>query len=409
MNEPDPTTGPADPLRAIRASLLGDDLVSARFSGSQRGATLPYTQVTVRPVMLRDERHLQVVTSDGRQDTTQNYSPAEAAAAIDDLLALPFKSIVVDLIDYVRRVQFSKKGRPILHEEARPAEIPLMMAHDRPKDAWLADDVAVPFLRELGIMTADGRVRADQRRKFRQINEFLRLLDDAGLVDPPADQPLHVVDLGCGNAALTFATYYYLTELKHVPATMTGVDVKQHLIDKHQATAQRLGWEGLSFVVGTIGAFEPATPPDIVLALHACDTATDDALAQGVRWGSGLILSAPCCHHHLQAQLVATETPLAFDAVLRHGILRERLGDTLTDAFRAQILQVLGYRTDVIEFVPVEHTPKNLMIRAIYDPARAQPEAAAIQYAALQAYWPVTPYLAEQLRPELAPHLSEPG
>lgn len=409
MTAADVTSSPvAEPLESIRDSLLSGDLVAARFSGAQRGATLPYTQVTVRPVMLRDERHLQVVTSDGRQDTTQNYALDEASAVVAALLALPFKSIVVDLTDRIRRVQFSKKGRPILHEEARPAEIPIMLAHDRPKDLFLPDDVPVPFLQELGIMTAGGRVRADQRRKFRQINEFLRLLDDTGLVESPPDRPLHVVDLGCGNAALTFATYYYLTELKHRPAIMTGVDIKPHLIDKHQATAQRLGWDGLSFELGDIAAFAPEPCPDIVLALHACDTATDDALAQGVRWGSRLILSAPCCHHHLQAQLAATATPPAFDAVLRHGILRERLGDTLTDAFRAQVLQILGYRTDVIEFVPVEHTPKNLMIRAIYDPARAQSEAAAHAYAALQAYWSVTPYLAQQLRDELAPHLNPP-
>lgn len=407
MTTPDtPHSSTADPLPRVRDALLGEPLVAARFSGAQRGTNVPYTQVIVRPVMLRDERHLQVVTSDGRQDTTRNYSMHEAAAAVDALLALPFKSIVVDLTDRVWRVQYSKKGRPIWHEEQRPSEIPLTLVHDRPKDRLLPDE-PIPFLRALGIMTADGRVRADQRRKFRQINEFLRLLDDMGPVEPPTDRPLHVVDLGCGNAALTFATYYYLTEIKGLAATMTGVDVKPHLIDKHKATARRLGWDGLAFAVGTIDAFAPDTPPDIVLALHACDTATDDALAQGVRWGSGLILTAPCCHHHLQAKLAAAETPAAFDAVLRHGILRERLGDTLTDAFRAQIMQMLGYRTDVIEFVPVEHTPKNLMIRAVYDPAHPRREGAADAYIALQQYWGVTPYLAEQLRDELAPHLSQ--
>jgi SAM-dependent methyltransferase len=394
-------------LAEVRAALLSDNLVAARFSGAQRGATLPWTQVTVRPVLLRDERQMQVVTSDGRQDVTQNYPMGEAATAINALLAQPFKSIVIDLTDRILRVQFSKKGRPILHEASRPAEIPLVLAHDRPKNVLLADDEPLPFLQELGIMTADGRVRADQRRKFRQINEFLRLLDESGEVRPPDDRPLHVIDLGCGNAALTFATYYYFNEIKQIPTTLTGVDVKPHLIDKHQATAGRLGWDGLTFAQGEIAAYEPGTPPDIVLALHACDTATDDALAQGVRWGSRLILSAPCCHHHLQAQLAARETPSDFDAVVRHGILRERLGDTLTDAFRAQLLQMLGYRTDVIEFVPVEHTPKNLMIRAVYDPTRAQPEAAAGAYDALQTYWGVTPYLAQLLAPELAPLMNQ--
>lgn len=390
----------------MREIILASDFVSARFSGAQRGVALPWVQVTVRPVLLRDERRLQVITSDGRQDTTTNHTPGEAGAVIDELLTLAFKSIVVDLADRVVRVQFSKKGRPIVHQEERPSAIPLSLTHDRPKDLLLVEDRPTPFLRELGIMTADGHVRADQRRKFRQINEFLRLLDESGAIVPPAGRPLHVVDLGCGNAALTFATFYYLNELKQMPATMTGVDVKDHLIAKHLATSSRLGWDGLAFEVGEINGYSPATPPDIVLALHACDTATDDALAQGVRWCSKLILSAPCCHHHLQAQLTDAETPLPFDAVLRHGILRERLGDVLTDAFRAQILQMLGYRTDVIEFVPVEHTPKNLMIRAVYDPARARPETAAQTYRAMQDYWPVKPYLADQLAAELQPLLA---
>lgn len=395
----------ADALQPIREALMHPEFVSARFSGTQRGPTLSWTQVTVRPVLLRDERHLQVVTSDGRQDVTHNYTPNNAIPALDELLALPFKSIVVDLTDRIVRVQFSKKGRPIIHEEQRPAAVPLSLVHDRAKDVLLAEGLSVPFLRELGIMTSDGRVRADQRRKFRQINEFLRLLDESSQPVSANGKPLHVVDLGCGNAALSFATYYYLNHIKQVPATMTGVDVKPHLIEKHRATAQRLGWDGLTFEAGQIEAYEPAISPDIVLALHACDTATDDALAQGVRWGSRLILSAPCCHHHLQAQLVAAAangaTPTAFDAVLRHGILRERLGDILTDAIRAQILQMLGYRTDVIEFVPVEHTPKNLIIRAVYDPARTNANDAARDYATLLAFWPVQPYLAGQLTSEL--------
>ena len=416
MTAPEATTGQPDdrpdPLQALRDAILDDSLVSARFSGAQRGAELPWVQVSVRPVLLRDERHLQLVTSDGRQDVTRNVTSGDAGPAIDELLALPFKSIVVDLADRTLRIQFSKKGRPILHEAQRPTEIPLTLAHDRDKNVLLTDDRPVPFLRALGIMTAEGRVRADQRRKFRQINEFLRLLDESGEIAAPDGGSLRVVDLGCGNAALTFATYYYLNEIRGLPVTMTGVDLKPHLIEKHRATAKHLGWGGLSFEVGRIDTFAPTTPPDIVLALHACDTATDDALAQGVRWGSRLILSAPCCHHHLQAQLAAAAssaaTPEAFNAVLRHGILRERLGDILTDSIRAQILQMLGYRTDVVEFVPVEHTPKNLMIRAVHNPARAHSAAAARDYAALQAYWHVTPYLAERLAAELEPLLPAP-
>ena len=182
---------------------------------------------------------------------------------------------------------------------------------------------------------------------------------------------------------------------------MTGVDAKEFLMARHQATAAELGWEGLTFAAGQILDYAPAEAPDVVLALHACDTATDDALARAVRWGSRLIFSAPCCHHHLQAQLAAAETPSPFRPVLRHGILRERLGDALTDALRAHILRLLGYRAEVLEFVAVEHTPKNLMIRAVHTGAPPTPALVA-EYRALKTYWGVTPYLEELLSAELA-------
>ncbi len=240
--------------------------------------------------------------------------------------------------------------------------------------------------------TADGRIRANQQRKFRQINEFLRLIDETGEIDKVTSRPLRVVDLGCGSAALTFATYHYLTAVKGRAVSMTGVDTKAHLMERHAATAAQLGWDGLRFAAARISDYRPDAPADVVLALHACDTATDEALARAIRWRSRLIFSAPCCHHHLQAQLAAAETPSPFRPVLRHGILRERLGDALTDALRAHILRLLGYRAEVLEFVAVEHTPKNLMIRAVH--TGAPPTAALVaEYQALKAYWGVTPYL----------------
>jgi hypothetical protein len=171
-----------------------------------------------------------------------------------------------------------------------------------------------------------------------------------------------------------------------------GVDTKAHLMDRHRATAAQLGWEGMSFLTARIAAFDTEDTPDIVLALHACDTATDEALARAIRWRSRLIFSAPCCHHHLQAQLAAVDAPEPFRPVLRHGILRERLGDILTDTFRALILRLVGYRTEVLEFVAVEHTPKNLMIRAVNTQASA-PASLIAEYQAMKAYWGVTPYL----------------
>jgi len=384
----------------IRQAILGEDFIEAAFQGARRGAIPPWQRVAIRPVLIREARHLQFTYFDGVQEVAKNYRGEEVGARLDELLALPFKSIQAITADETLRVQFSKKGRPILHRERREPSIPLELTHDRAKPSLLPENEPVPFLQTLGVMTADGRVRADQQRKFRQINEFLRLIEETGELASLPERPVRVVDLGCGSAALTFATYYYLNEVKGIPATLTGVDTKAHLLERHRATAERLGWDGMSFQAARIIDYAADAPADIVLALHACDTATDEALARAARWGSRLIFSAPCCHHHLQAQLAAAETPEPFRPVLRHGILRERLGDALTDAFRAHILRLLGYRAEVLEFVAVEHTPKNLMIRAVYTGAPAPPSLIA-EYRAMKAYWGVTPYLEELLRDRL--------
>lgn len=392
---------------SLRRAVLDEGFVEAGFRGAQRGADVPWQQVTVRPVLLRGARYWQFAYFDGRQETAKNYTSVEAEEQLGELLAVPFKTITATTTTETLRVQFSKKGRPILHREARRgASIPLDLAHDRAKPSILSDEQPPDFLRAIGVATADDRIRADQRRKFNQINEFLRLMDESGAIDSLQSGPIHVIDLGCGSAALTFATYHYLNTIKGRPATVIGVDAKAHLMARHNETANRLGWAGMRFEAARIEDFQTTAAPDVVLALHACDTATDEALARAVGWGSRLIFSAPCCHHHLQAQLAGAETPEPFRPVARHGILRERLGDILTDALRAHVLRLLGYRAEVLEFVAVEHTPKNLMIRAVYTGAAA-PAALVAEYQALKTYWGVTPYLeellAERLQPILAP------
>lgn len=390
------------PEQLLQSAILRDDnLVEASFQGPRSEADVPWKRISIRPVLIKGERYLQFAYFDGKQESAKNFRDAQAEAELSELLALPFRSAIAVTTDRTIRLQFSKKGRPIVHLERHREVVPLDMAHDRPKPGILPDDEPPPFLHEIGVATADGRIRAGQQRKFSQINEFLRLIEETGEVERITSHPIRVVDLGCGSAALTFATYHYLNITKRFPVTMVGVDTKTHLMERHQTTAGRLNWEGMSFTTSRIIDYKPLQSPDIVLALHACDTATDESLAQAVRWGSRLIFSAPCCHHHLQAQLATSDTPTPFRPVIRHGILRERLGDILTDSFRAHILRLLGYRTDVIEFVAVEHTPKNLMIRGIRmdNPA---PPALIEEYRQLKQYWGVTPYLETLLTDELA-------
>jgi SAM-dependent methyltransferase len=284
----------------------------------------------------------------------------------------------------------------------RPAAAPAApdLAHDRVKQRILAEGVPEPYLQALGVMTADGQVKAAQRAKFAQINEFLRLLAETGALTHWPRTPVEMVDFGCGSAALTFALYHYLNETLGIPARMTGVDLKADLIARHQQTAAELGWAGMRFVETAIADYAPPAAPDVVIALHACDTATDDAIAQGIRARSRLIVCAPCCHHNLQAQLALRPTPAPFAPVLRYGLFHERLGDVLTDTFRTLVLRAAGYKVDVVEFIAPEHTPRNVMLRAVS--SGMPPDAAAArEYVELAEFWRVAPYLERALGDDL--------
>ncbi|MCU0513958.1 MAG: SAM-dependent methyltransferase [Anaerolineae bacterium] len=381
-----------EPRARLRAALLGPDFVSATFSGCRPGAALRWQRLTMRPVRLKDGPHLQFSYYDERQNIIKNYAPPALAAMLDEALALPFRHITVHTQAERLQLSYSKKDRPHFSRQplAQPVTAALDLAHDRAPRKAIAEGVPLPFLLATGMTTPDGRVKTDMRSKFRQMNEFLRLLTETD--DLPRRELLEVVDFGCGSAHLTFATHYYLNEVLGRPAHVTGVDLKAHLIDRHRATAQALGWPTLDFVTASIADYVPPQPPAVVIALHACDTATDDAIAQGVRWRSPLIVCAPCCHHHLQAQMQAQPAPLA--PLLRYGLFQERLGDMLTDTFRAQLLRLHGYRVDVVQLVPAEHTPKNVLLRAVRVADHGDDEQQR-DYAALRDYWQVTPRLEE--------------
>jgi SAM-dependent methyltransferase len=280
--------------------------------------------------------------------------------------------------------------------------------HDRVKPRLLAEDD--PVLAALGFVDERGRIKPARQAKYRQVDEFLRdlgpVVDDAlasGRLRAPAPgRPLRVVDLGCGNAYLTFAAHRYLSHVKGLPVHTTGVDVKAQSRQHNSGVAASLGLgEAMTFVQGDIGTAELEEPPDVVLALHACDTATDDALARAVTWQAPVVLAAPCCHHDVAAQLRRTPAPAPYSLLTRNGILRERFADTLTDAMRAAVLRMLGYRVDVIDFVDSKHTPRNTLLRAVRTGAR-RPDDARREFDDLTGAWGVHPRLAELLSDRLA-------
>ena len=397
-------------LVGLRPLLLGSGLVRAVAAGRRRAAEPAYQRAEVRPVDLKAGRRLQVVTTVGDRPITANLAGPEAESAVDALLAEPFGNWRVETLDEVVQLRVTKRGEAQVHRSPTSRrEIEPAAPHDRAPARLL--DPGDPLFDALG-------ASADKRR---QVDAFLRLLapsvERAVASARAADRPLHVVDLGCGNAYLTFAAHRWLSTSAPEVRTV-GVERRPEPGERNARIAAGLGLSGLSFVTGTIAAADPgrlglAGGVDLVLALHACDTATDEALAAAVRWAGPVVLAAPCCHHDIQRQLSAAwragdGPPEPFGALARDGILRERFADVLTDTLRAALLRLLGYRVDVVEFVDSRHTPRNMMIRAIRTDARPDARRRA-EYRDLAAAWRVRPALADLLAAEVGAALGEPA
>ena len=392
----------ADVLALVRGHLLDPDtLVRAVAAGRRRAAHPSWRRVELRYVDLKAGRRLQVTAYDDTQAHTANHAVgAEAGAAVDELLAEPFGNWHVETTTQTHQVRVTKRGEAILHSAARPGPVVTDHGHDRDKARLLPEDD--PVFRALGLSDAEGRMKPSRQAKYRQVEEFLRLLDTSlteaiakgHLRAPTPDEPLRVADLGCGNAYLTFAAQRFLTAERGLSVRLTGVDVREQSREHNTALAGQLDVDA-AFVVGSIADVRLDPPPDVVLALHACDTATDEALARAVEWDASLVLAAPCCHHDIARQLRRGPTPPSYAELTRHGILRERLADTLTDGLRASLMRLQGYRVDVMQFVESKHTPRNTMLRAVRTGAPADDVRA--EYDELVTTWGLRPRLAELL------------
>lgn len=374
--------------RASELILDHNNFVRAVLSGRRRNMQTKYERIDIRPVQLKDGLKLQLVLSEAKQDTTKNIDAENKA--ILELLNGGYANILVEFTTGSFSLRITKKGEALIHEGKGTFERTL--AHDRTKERLL--DSSDPFLIEVGISDHKGVIKPSMQDKYRQVEEFLRILEPAL---PEKKEMLSIVDLGCGHAYLTFATHQYLRKAG-LDAKVIGVDVRENSRDRNNKIAEKLGiTDSIEFRAEEISDTAIKTA-DIAIALHACDTATDDAIAWGVLHNVELLLIAPCCHHDLQTQM--QEIPEPWPMLTRHGIMRERLGDLLTDSFRTQILKLLGYRVDAIEFVGGEHTPRNLMIRATK--TGAKPDAIDVaRYKEMLAEWKVQPALAQRLAKEL--------
>ena len=365
------------------------------LSGRRRNMQTTTERIDIRPVMIKEKLHFQVSTSDGRTVTTKNFQPTELP--INEYIRSGYANILIEGIEESFSLHISKKDEPLISISAGVGAINL--AHDKRKERLL--DAADPFLREVGISDASGQIKPSKRDKYRQVEEFLRLLAptlssaiEAGHIEEPSSSaPLMIVDLGCGHAYLTFAAHQYLRAIG-MNVKVIGIDVRTASRDRNNEIAKRLGITNtIEFRAEEI-ADSPLIQADVAIALHACDTATDDAIAWAARADVKLMMIAPCCHHDIQSQL--SDSPEPWSLITRYGIMRERLGDLLTDSLRMQILKMRGYRVEAIEFIGGEHTPRNLMIRAVKTGAPVEAIEVS-RYEEMIAAWKVKPALARLL------------
>ena len=372
-----------------------ENFVRLVLSGRRRNMQTPAERIDVKPVLIKGEIKYQISQSDGRAMATKNYSPAEFIAL--NYFDSGFANILLEAKTGSISIRITKKGDALIHRTKDSFEVDL--SHDRSKARLL--EASDPFLIEIGISDSSGKIKASKNDKYLQVEEFLRLLVpsltaaiEAGHIPKPTDSaPLSVVDLGCGHAYLTFAAHQYLWS-QGIPVNVIGIDVRESARQRNNEIAKKLGIsKTINFLAEEISQTSLRSA-DVAIALHACDTATDDAISWAVNADAKLALIAPCCHHDIQAQM--NEIPEPWQMMTRNGIMKERLGDLITDALRMQIMKLRGYRVEAIEFIGGEHTPRNLMIRAVKTGAIAD-AAEKLRYEEMVSLWKVKPALASLL------------
>jgi len=385
----------------VKKYFFADDFIRLGMSARYGGEII---KRTARKILLRDELHFQIEEFRNAKSFTKNFTPNEMRAELQKFLDAPGAwEIHVTTAGGDLHVRRTRKGRFLtsrskpLQREAAPVE-----THDRKKEHPLDQFDSLPLLQAVGIASPDGAVRASMRAKLDQVNSFLREVEEATR-DVERGSEFLLLDAGCGLAYLTFAAHGYLAQARGLRVKTIGVDRNPDVIARAGKTDVSPGWSPAlpEFICSDLAELKLDATPDLVISLHACDTATDEALARAVEWGSPKILAAPCCQHELHASL---KHDGAMRGVMRHGILRERLADILTDTFRAQILRILGYRVKVVEFTAPESTARNLMLRAESGVKPGASEAVS-EYLALRDFWRVPPWLEQRLATRLADFL----
>ena len=356
-------------LQSLFTDCLNETLIRVILSNpSSKDGVI---KICARPMLKNKSLLFQIEEYTKTQVFHKNLTAGDASSYLTGKLSsdtssqtASFKNALVETKSFTANVLVSKKGTITIKKKmnASPKQTKISLSHNRKKEYILEEGIPVPFLIDLGVMTQNGSIVNAHYDKFRQINRFLEYIEDI-LPSLPTGRELRILDFGCGKSYLTFAIYYYLKVLKGYPVRITGLDLKEDVIRHCNELAVKYGYDKLEFLCGDIAYYDGCSQVDMVVTLHACDTATDYALAKAVGWGAKVILSVPCCQHELNKQMKND----LLSPVLHYGILKERMAALMTDGLRAQILEANGYRTQILEFIDMAHTPKNLLIRAVYN------------------------------------------
>ncbi len=341
-------------LKRVLTSLLVDMVISGARGGGD------FIKIKVRPVMIRDSLYFQVSRYTDKQVFHENMTAEDALETLSGWILHDFRQAQIRMQDEMVTVLVSKKGKATIKSKKAACIETQNLEHNRKKQYIIEEGMAVPFMIDLGVMTESGKIIRTRYDKYRQINRFLEFIEDI-LPELPTDRTVHIIDFGCGKSYLTFAMYYYLKVLKHYDIRITGLDLKQKVIEDCQALADQYGYDGLQFLCGDIADYNGTDEVDMVVTLHACDTATDYALYKAVKWHASVILSVPCCQHELNRKMQCETLSGAF----QYGLIKERTAALMTDAMRGQLLEMKGYKTQLLEFIDMEHTPKNILIRGV--------------------------------------------
>jgi SAM-dependent methyltransferase len=361
-------------IEELLEQCIQKNLIDLTISGlKKKNEELP-VKIKVRPVAMKDNIEYQVSEFIGRKVFHKNYKKDELKKKITDWMQEDYKQAQFTMTDATAQILSGKHSQTVKYKKCKEVRVQRDLSHNRTKRYILPEGTPVGFLIDLGVMTKEGKIVRQKYDKYRQINRFLEFVEDI-LPQLSKEREQTIIDFGCGKSYLTFAMYYYLKELKGYDIRIIGLDLKEDVIAHCNELKDKYGYGKLSFLVGDIASYTDVDAVDMVVTLHACDTATDYALAKAVQWGAKVILSVPCCQHEANKMM---ENEL-LQPVLQYGILKERMAAIMTDAVRANLLTAKGYDTQILEFIDMEHTPKNLLIRAVYTGKDSENAAEALK------------------------------